>query len=197
MATISNARLTPEEYLEIELLTEYKNEYLDGQVYARLGTTWAHSSIITNLRYCLYSQLRDSIWKAHASGLRVRTADASMYAYPDAMIFEGTPGIDTYKTTDTLTNPTVIFEVPCPVTSLFDRRARIEKYRSLESLKEYVLVSLERVFVERFVRGPRGGWLSSTVDHIEDSIALASAPAKLQLRDIYEDVFPPRFETPQ
>ena len=186
------ALVTPEEYLEIELQTEYKNEYFNGQVFARLGSTMAHSSISTNLLFCVGSQLRSSSWEFHGGGLRLRTADASMYAYPDITIFPGRPAIDSYKTTDSLTDPVALVEVVCPATSLFDRRERIRKYRGIETLKEYILVSVDRVFVECFVREPSGEWLGSSFDRLEVSLALASAPVTLKLADVYEHVFPPR-----
>jgi Uma2 family endonuclease len=186
------ALFTPEEYLEIELQTEYKNEYLNGQVFARLGSTMAHSSISTNLLWCVGSQLRGSSWQFHGGGLRLRTPDASMYAYPDITIFQGKPAIDPYKTTDSLTNPVALLEVVCPATSLFDRCERIRKYRSLETLQEYVLVSVDRVFVECFVREPSREWLGSSLDRLEGALALASAPVTLKLADVYEHVFPAR-----
>jgi Uma2 family endonuclease len=96
-----------------------------------------------------------------------------------------------------LTNPVVVFEILSPSTEMYDRRDKFEKYRAIETLKEYVLVSQDRVLVERFVRQPSGEWLYSSFNHLDDVLTLASAPATLKLRDIYKRVFPPQDEDPQ
>ena len=40
---------TPEEYLELERKTDYKSEYLNGEVYAMGGASPRHMLIVTNI----------------------------------------------------------------------------------------------------------------------------------------------------
>jgi Uma2 family endonuclease len=197
MASVPNPLLTPEEYLEMELQTEYKNEYFNGQVFAMAGVSLAHSRISQDINRHLGNQLDGSHCEVHAGELRARTGDSSMYAYPDILIFCGEAKIEKYKGTDTLTNPIVVIEILSPTTETYDRRDKFEKYRAIETLKEYILVSQDRILVERFVRQASGEWLYSSLNRLDDTLILASAPARLTLRDIYKRVFPSEGEVSQ
>ncbi|MEX1366314.1 MAG: Uma2 family endonuclease, partial [Nannocystaceae bacterium] len=54
---------------------------------------------------------------------------------------------------DVLCNPQVVIEVLSPSTAAFDRGAKFEGYRSIPSLEEYALVSVEDRTVDHFIRG--------------------------------------------
>jgi Uma2 family endonuclease len=49
-------------------------------------------------------------------------------------------------------NPEVIFEVLSESTEAYDRGDKFDQYRSIPSFNEYVLVSLDKILVEHFVR---------------------------------------------
>jgi Uma2 family endonuclease len=88
---------------------------------------------------------------------------------------------------DTLTNPTVLFEVLSPSTEAYDRGRKFELYRKIESLQEYILLAQDRPFVERYVR--RGNtWVLSDLSTLDDSLQLESIGCTLALRDIYDKV---------
>ena len=57
-----------------------------------------------------------------------------------------------------------------------------------ESLREYFLISSDRVQVERYSRQPGGQWLLTAVNRLEDTIELESASCTLSLADVYERV---------
>ena len=66
----------------------------------------------------------------------------------------------------------MIFVVPSPSTETFDRGEKFTRYRTLESLTDYVLVSLERVAVEHFARQDGGGWRLHTYDQPAQTVTL-------------------------
>ena len=57
------------------------------------------------------------------------------------------------------TNPTVMVEVLSKGTEAYDRGEKWSHYRKLPSLREYVLVSSQRIAVEVFRRGVDGEWI--------------------------------------
>ena len=62
-----------------------------------------------------------------------------MYAYPDVSVVCGKLQLaDEQK--DILLNPIVIFEVLSPSTEQYDRGEKFQLYRTIASLREYVLV---------------------------------------------------------
>jgi Uma2 family endonuclease len=62
-------------------------------------------------------------------------------------------------TTDVVTNPTLIVEVLSEGTERFDRGDKFEGYRSIPSLRHYVMVSSRHVAVEHYVRAEGDTWL--------------------------------------
>lgn len=108
--------------------------------------------------------------------------------YPDCLIVCSQPEfVDSHK--DTLTNPTVIFEVLSPSTESFDRGGKFGNYQSLPSLKEYVLVSQDRLRIEHFVRQPQADqWLLTVIEGIDADLVLPSIEIRLSLAEIYAKV---------
>jgi len=77
--------------------------------------------------------------------------------YPDVTVFYGRgevyPG-----TSDVLTNPTLIVEVLSEGTEKFDRGEKFEGYRTIETLRHYVMVSSRHRLVEHYERAEGGAW---------------------------------------
>ena len=89
---------------------------------------------------------------------------------------------------DTVLNPTVIVEVLSKSTSAYDRGEKFHFYRSIPSLKEYVLIDSSSIAAEVFRKSDEGVWfLASEAYNISEAIELGSIDLKLNLTDIYAD----------
>lgn len=89
---------------------------------------------------------------------------------------------------DTLLNPVVLIEVLSPATESYDRGENFAQYRTIASLKEYVLVSQKEVLVEHFRRQADGTWLL-TVLGPGDRLRLPAVGAEIAVDEIYLRVF--------
>lgn len=69
-----------------------------------------------------------------------------------------------------------------------DRSERFEHYRTLASLKEYVLIAQDKPHVEQFVRQPDDRRLLSETNRLDGSIELASIGCSLSVSEIYVKV---------
>ena len=84
---------------------------------------------------------------------------------------------------DTLVNPKVIVEVLSKTTQDYDRGAKFEQYRTIESFVEYALIAQDKPHVEHFVRQPDGRWLLAETNRLDDRIELSrSARRKVASR---------------
>lgn len=133
-----------EEYLAFERKAEFRNEYINGQIYPRLGSSRAHNLIAGNIAAEISSQIKGRRCEVYISGMRVKANAGCMYAYPDVVAVCGEPRFEDAEV-DTLTNPTVIVEVLSPSTEAYDRGEKFRQYRRLESLAEYVLIAQDKV----------------------------------------------------
>ncbi|MFO5474501.1 MAG: Uma2 family endonuclease, partial [Dolichospermum sp.] len=69
-----------------------------------------------------------------------------------------------------------------------DRREKLLNYRSLASLKEYVLISQDQVKVEVYRQDEKRNWTIQTLINRDDKLHLDSVGLILEMADIYEDV---------
>jgi len=169
----------------MERQSDIRHEYLNGEVFAMTSASLRHNTIVSNLAGILYVQLRGRPCRAYVADLRLRVTKTGLYTYPDLVVVCGEPQLaDAHL--DTLLNPTLIVEVLSPSTEATDRGRKFAHYRMIESLAEVVLVSQERVQVERFSRQPEGGWLLFDASRLEDRLQLASIACELPLADVYE-----------
>lgn len=178
-------KISPEEYLIMDRASEEKSEFFDGEVYAMAGASLKHLRITSNLTKALGRALTNKPCRDYPSDLRVRLP-TRRYVYPDATIVCGPPKTeDTHH--DILLNPTVVFEVLSPSTESFDRGKKSFAYRSLETLREYFLISQDEPLVEHFVRQTDDSWNLRTYT-AGQTIFLPSCETSLAVDDLYIDL---------
>src|SRR5258708_833202 len=157
MASLPTPSLTPEEYLQRERAASFKSEYFNGQMFAMAGTSENHSLIATNHAAALKPQVRDRNCKVYVADMRVLVNPSGLYTYPDITVVCGKPQFVDGQF-DTLMNPLIVVEILSPTTEACDRGPKLEMYRKLATLREYLLVAQDRVYVEHGVRQD-AGWL--------------------------------------
>lgn len=186
---VHSPRLTPEEYLALDRASDIRNEYYDGFVCAMAGGSIRHAIVLGKLFGVLHTALRKSPCIALPKDLRVRLSNQT-YVYPDITVVCGEPRYgDDYK--DVLLNPSLVIEILSPSTERHDRGLKSARYRELETLREYALVSQEEPRVEIFRRQKSGEWLPSESIGLEAECrfdGLLSEPVRIPLAEIYERV---------
>lgn len=187
MSAIEKQTWTVEQYLEMERASAEKHEYRDGEIYLMSGASRRHNQIMGNAFASLHTQLRQSPCIVYPSDLRVKVTDTGMYTYPDISIVCGEPRFE-IEQLDTLLNPVVVVEVLSATTESYDRGAKFQHYRALESLQEYVLISQDSPRIERYARQDNDQWLLTDAAGLDAMITLDSVGCTLALADVYEKV---------
>ena len=180
-------RVSPEEYLATEELSEIRNELIDGVVVAMSGNTYPHVMIVDNLVLELNGRLRGKPCRMFSNELKVKVELTGDYFYPDLVGICGTPIFDRPNQV-TLLNPTLLIEVLSPSTEAYDRGKKFLHYQQIPALKEYVLVSQEEPRVELYARGESSAWTYKMVSGLEAAASFASIDCTVGLADIYRDV---------
>lgn len=178
--------LTPEEYLAFERKATTKHEYLNGQIVAMSGASFAHNFLTMNVANQLYNQLIGGECQVATSDMRVKVTEIDSYFYPDVVVVCGEPRAED-DTFDTLLNPVVIVEVLSPSTEVYDRGEKFEHYQQIASLKDYILISQDEVHVEHYCR-QGSKWLRSEFRELEEVLSLLSVGCELRLQDVYRRV---------
>lgn len=178
--------LTPDEYIASERKATLKSEYLSGEIVAMSGASLAHNHITMNSANQLYNQLIESSCSVFTNDMRVGIREGASYFYPDVVVVCDEPRFED-NALDTLINPIVVIEVLSLPTEAYDRGEKSVRYRQLESLQEYILISQGQVQVEHYLRQGKQ-WILSEFRALEDVLPLASIEAELSLNQIYRFV---------
>lgn len=178
---------TPAQYIELEEASEFKSEYLSGQIFAMAGGSPEHSAIGNNIGGEMRSLLRGGPCAVFNSDLRVTIMQTSLMTHPDVTVVCGEQHrhpLDRHS----IINPTVLFEVLSPTTEAYDRGEKWAHYRRLDSLQEYILVSQSKARVEQYVRQDDGSWKFTAAEGREASLVLPSLGCTLPLAEVYDRV---------
>ena len=177
--------LSEDAYLAIERAAETKSEYHHGQMFAMSGGTNSHSRIGVNVCAEFRQALRGRGCGVTNSDLRLRIPKKGSYVYPDMMI--SCDEADSRSQSDSAENPILIAEVLSPSTELYDRGVKFGLYKTVESCREYLLISQSEPLVELFSR-QLGGWLLTEARGVDASIRIESLGCEIPLAGIYENV---------
>jgi Uma2 family endonuclease len=146
-----------------------------------------HNLIGANVIGELVVHLRGGPCRVYTSDQRIKVSATGLYTYSDAVVVCGPSEFDAEQR-ETLLNPTLIVEVLSPGTEAYVRGDKFEQYRQLPSLQEYVLVSQDRVRVERYERQPGETWLYTAVVQPDAVLHLPSIGCDLRLAEVYAQV---------
>jgi Uma2 family endonuclease len=180
-----------DDFIAWEAEQSERHEYLDGEVFAMTGARDGHNTIAGNFFAHLRSALRGSPCRAFIADMKLCVEAADAVFYPDVLVTcdarDRTPEADTAKQ-----RPILLIEVLSETTAAYDRGLKFERYRQIETLREYLLVEQDRRHVDLFRRTEDGRWLLESYGP-DGEFELASLGLRLNLDLIYEDV---RFSTP-
>ncbi len=187
MSSAVEKRFSPADYLALERVADSKHEFFDGETFAMSGGSLYHSQLAGNIIIEFGKALENSRCRILTSDMRIKLP-TGLYTYPDASVLCENPKFEDGRK-DVLLNPMVIIEVLSPSTESYDRGRKFEHYRSCPSLRDYVLISQDRIFVEHFTRqADSDQWLLTTWNSLDATVTFPSLSVSLPLRGIYAKI---------
>ncbi len=179
--------ISPEEYLEAERAALEKHEYYQGEIFAMSGASLKHNKIFSNLFGDIAFKLKGKGCRPYGSDLRIHIPKNTLFTYPDISIICGEPDLTDDKF-DTATNPSVIIELLSKSTRNYDKGEKFTLYRDIDSLKEYILVDTEKIYVEKHIRNADNSWQLTEYKTLDSSFIITTFSLSFLLKDIYEDL---------
>jgi Uma2 family endonuclease len=173
--------LTVEKYLDGELGSTVRHEYVNGQVYAMAGASDRHNLIAANANALLNTALPDA-GEVFISDMKVHihTETDIVFYYPDVMVCCDTGDRETYYRE----KPCLLIEVLSSSTERQDRFEKFFFYQRIPSLQEYLLLS-QNIREATLLRRSRA-W-QPEVYH-EGEIYLASVGLTVSMEALYRRV---------
>ena len=184
MAIDSIRQMTVADYFAFDEASEYKNEYIDGEVIPMTGGTLAHATIMMNAGIALGLRLKGSNCRVLSSAMRI-SVSPTRYFYPDLSVTCGDPDTDAQSLN--LFNPVLVAEVTSPSSLDYDRSAKRLFYQSMASLQVYLLIDQQEPLVELFERQD-DGWHMQELTDLDASVPLPALGCELPLVEIYDGI---------
>lgn len=176
--------LSEADYLAQEAASPLRHEYVAGAAYAMTGGSLRHNIIAGNLFALLRAHLRGTPCRVFMSDAKLHVAQQHAYYYPDVMVACELPTLNGSELV--VDAPVLVVEVTSPSSEGTDRREKLWAYRTLPSLKDYVLIAQDRAEIEIHTRLGDTAWeITSLVPG--DPVVLTSVELITDFTAIYEE----------
>lgn len=183
---VTDNRLSREEYLEGELMSEVRHEYVAGQVYARPGGTMNHQRVAMNFVCLAGNALVGKSCFPAGSDFKIHVplgGGVEAFYYPDAAIIcVPVPGEAHF--TD---SPSVILEVLSPSTRRIDEVQKYRDYVTIPSLQIYLVAEADRPLVTVH-RRDGNAFRREIVAGLDATLELYDVGVAIPLADLYLNV---------
>jgi Uma2 family endonuclease len=172
------------DYTAVELESATKHEFLDGEIYARAGGSEEHSALAVEVLGALRDAARNGPCRVHTSDLRIYVEAVGLATFPDGSVICGPLVQHPPSPNATALNPTVLLEVTSDSSEEYDTRDKVEYYRTVPSLRDYVVVSHRERRITVHSRSAEGEW-TTRVAIAGGRVAVESVRTDLSVDDIY------------
>jgi Uma2 family endonuclease len=184
---ITSQQMSLEEYLEFDFNAEGRYEYFDGEVIEMSGGSPEHSLLGSQIIFLLRRELNPKGCLVFQSDVRIKVPAMLPYRFGDVSALCGEPIYEDLGKSRLLVNPTLIVEVLSPSTENYDREEKFKAYKSIESLREYILVSQIKKFVTLYAKHNEKFWFQS--EYVDgETLRLESLDCDLSVDEIYLEI---------
>ena len=187
IAQVETKTYTAQEYLEVEVNSLDRHEFINGEIILMAGGSPNHNEITSILNAILRVSLKGKPYSIFASDQRLWVPQLNNYTYPDLMVVAKPIELQSGRT-DTITNPLLIAEVLSKGTRAYDRDDKFAAYRSIPSFQEYLLIDQYRLRVEQYSKTDANKWIFSEYGVMGDRLMLTSVQVEIAIADLYENI---------
>ncbi len=179
--------MTLEEYLEFDYNAENRYEYFDYQVKETHSESPERSLLGNRIGFLLQKKLADKTCLIYNSQVLLKVPAVSSYYRADVSVLCGNPIYEESENQKLLVNPNLIVEILSTSTEDFQRGVKFVEYKSIESLREYILIRQDIKFVTLLSKYDEKFWLHSEYEAGE-TLKLESLECELSVDEIYKGI---------
>ena len=177
-------KYTYKEYLQLEIDTNIRHEFWNGEVFAMAGGTRSHSGISFNITQLINDFFRPQGCNAYQADVKMELHEEDYYVYPDVILTCDKEDKDPYN----IKKPSLIVEVLSKSTEAYDRSVKFAQYRKIKSLSYYLLVSQTAPIVEVYGKVNEGAsvFTYEVYEGLDAIIQLPALEFAMPMSKVYE-----------
>ena len=180
---VSDKIYTVEEYIQEELRSEVRHEFVNGQLFEMAGEKdinheWAflNATVLSGL-------LKVKGYSIYTHEVKIAIPGKTKYYYPDAFV---TKEAKTDNNRYIKYQPEIIVEVVSESTHVTDYVDKYIDYSKIPSLLYYLIVEPETTLVTVYEREANGEWATHKYTQLEDTIKLSKLNIEFLVKQVYE-----------
>jgi Uma2 family endonuclease len=179
---------TLEEYLLKEAKSVEKHEFINGKIVKMPYAKGPHNIISANMtaEFILAFRQKETNYCVFGSDQKIFFPSLNEGVYADCLAVSEVPQYWDNKEL-LLLNPLIIVEVLSDSTAAYDRKGKFNKYKTLDSFKEYVMIRQDKCYAEVWYRERPGLWHETIIEDINAKIPLQSVDIEIDMKMIYHN----------
>jgi Uma2 family endonuclease len=177
-------RYTYADYIAVEQESRTKHEFVDGEIYAMAGRSEEHSALAAEALRALGNAVGDRPCRVHTSDLRIYVEAVGLATFPDGAVICGRLEQHAPSPEATALNPMLLLEVTSDSSEEYDTTEKLTYYRTIPSLRDYVIVSHRERRLTVHHRTDAGDWITR-VAIAGGRIPVASLATELAVDQLY------------
>ncbi|MDP9111537.1 MAG: Uma2 family endonuclease [Candidatus Eremiobacteraeota bacterium] len=167
------------EFEQLLAASDQKLELLDGKVVAFAPASIAHGMLCSRLHNAVSTATKPPC-HTFTSDVAIRVADRSAHLFPDVSRTCEPLDVNAMH----ITGPDLVIEVISAESKARDQGAKLDIYRSIPSVMEYLLVDSRRVWVCVSRRTADGFWTETTYG-MDETAELRTAGVSIDVAELY------------
>lgn len=187
MTAVPKKKYTLTEYFELDREAEGNFEYHHGEIIEMSGVSPNHARVERNLMVKLSPRAFEKGCEVFPANLRVKVPDVPTYRYPDLTAACGGAKFVEIGGLQCLDNPVLIVEVLSPSTESYDQGEKFRLYKSIESFREYLLISQDTPNITLYQKHNERFWLRSDYTTGE-TLQITTLDFELSVDEVYQGV---------
>ncbi|GAB4194418.1 MAG: hypothetical protein OHK0057_33180 [Thermoflexibacter sp.] len=153
--------------------------------YNLMKSSKEHQIIAANLTLQIAKQLDEDKFRLRAESIEIAIPNQQKSRIPDISL---STKQEIFNSKNQLTNPIGLIEIWSPSIEKIDKTEKLEEYRSIDSLQEYVTFSQDEAKAEQYIKKNREKWENNLIEGLDKTVEMPSVNVKLMMNKIYEGI---------
>jgi Uma2 family endonuclease len=172
-----------EDYIRLEQQSLHRHEFVNGQLIEMPGEKDINNEIAGLIYVFFIMHVKSKGFSVYMNDVKVGLPDKTKYYYPDVFI---TREAKTEANQYIKYEPELIVEVVSPSTHITDTVDKYMAYTTIPSLKYYLIVEPETVYVTLYSKNSEGKWEAMSYVRKTDVIPLPLLELSMPLEEVYK-----------
>lgn len=174
---------TVEEYIQHELSSERRHEFINGQLFEMPGEKDINNEIAFGITLLLHNFLKSKGYFNYTHDVKVAIPGGNKFYYPDAFFTkEEKNDNNRYIKYE----PEIIVEVVSETTQVTDYVDKYIDYTKISSLAYYIIVEPETILITVYQRDETGKWIAQKYTRYEDVVKLEKFQIEFAVKEVYQ-----------